>query len=590
MLFGITTSAILAGTLPGDHFRESVQLTASDDFQKPFESQILGVTGATPIETGLDSVPKGWSLPYNIDGNQPNRNPWDVAIHYPSVAGVKSGDTIEISGWVKCSQSVSVAIMFEENSGEYAKLATGSIPVGDTWKHFQFYGSADRDLIAGKGQLSFYWGYQPSKGTFSFAGMKAVDLGNVPLSQFKTNGPTYGDGKPADESWRAAAEARIEKYRKGGLTVEVVNRRGEPVKGATVAITELTHDFHFGTAVPAAMIVSNDDNAKKYRQILADNYNTVVFENDLKWNRLGPPDYSTVDPAVEWLKAHHFAIRGHNLVWGSKRNLPGGLWGKSDSEIRTILKDRITSAMTPMKGIVYIWDVVNEAVSEHDLWDRLGWEEFANMYKYAHAVDPTIELAYNDYNLTTDATAGSGHRAAAIQKVKYLQAHQAPVTNLGIQGHISLPLTQIPQVIKDFNELADLGLKMEVTEFDIGTFDDDIYARYLNDYLTAAFSTPQMQSFLMWGFWQGAHWRAKEGGAIYNTDWTARKPALVWHDLIYKTWWTDSTQTTDANGSVQTRGFGGKYRVTVSKGSSTKAVEVHILEQDDRRIKIQLGS
>ena len=43
------------------------------------------------------------------------------------------------------------------------------------------------------------------------------------------------------------------------------------------------HTFGCGTAVPASWINNNSSNGMIYKQKLLENFNHVVFENDLKW-------------------------------------------------------------------------------------------------------------------------------------------------------------------------------------------------------------------------------------------------------------------------------------------------------------------
>ena len=59
-------------------------------------------------------------------------------------------------------------------------------------------------------------------------------------------------GSEPDAAWRKAAEARIEKIRKGDLTVLVKDAAGKPVPGAEVAVRMKKHAFLWGTAVSAS--------------------------------------------------------------------------------------------------------------------------------------------------------------------------------------------------------------------------------------------------------------------------------------------------------------------------------------------------
>lgn len=62
------------------------------------------------------------------------------------------------------------------------------------------------------------------------------------------------------------------------------------------------------------------------------------------------------------------------------------------------------------------------------------------------------------------------------------------------------------RVLQVFDDFAELGLRMSITEYDAQGAAPDIAADYMRDILICAFSHPAMHNFLMWGFWDGAHW------------------------------------------------------------------------------------
>src|SRR5205085_4651014 len=71
---------------------------------------------------------------------------------------------------------------------------------------------------------------------------------------------------------------------------------------------------------------------------------------------------------------------------------------------------------------------------------------------------------------------------------------------------------------------------------------------------------PQFEDFLMWGFWERAHWLPD--GAMYRADWSSKPNALVWNELLFNEWWTNENGASDADGKFQARGFKGDYNVT----------------------------
>ncbi len=88
------------------------------------------------------------------------------------------------------------------------------------------------------------------------------------------------------------------------------------------------------------------------------------------------------------------------------------------------------------------------------------------------------------------------------------------------------------------------------------------------------FSHPAIKGFVIWGFWEGAHWLPS--AAMIRKDWSTKPNYAVWNDLIYKQWWTDETGTTAADGIYRTRGFLGDYDVTITTpaGTTTQSLTI----------------
>ncbi len=227
-----------------------------------------------------------------------------------------------------------------------------------------------------------------------------------------------------------------------------------------------------------------------------------------------------------------------------------------------------------MKGRLYLWDVVNEAGSNTQLWDEIGWEAFADCFRWARAADSNVELCYNDYGILRDDRA---YKEKVAKRIQYLLDHDAPVQVLGLQAHMGLPFTPIDRVLELMDEWAEFGLPLEITEFDIGCWDDKEHGQYVRDFMTAAFSHPKLQSFIMWGFWEGSHWRSKVGAAMFRRDWSKRPAQEAWEDLVFGDWWTNWDGATNAEGTANLRAFYGKHTVTVESGGRTATADIELL-------------
>ena len=142
-----------------------------------------------------------------------------------------------------------------------------------------------------------------------------------------------------------------------------------------------------------------------------------------------------------------------------------------------------------------------------------------------------------------------------------MQKDNLPLGGIGFQAHFGAGLTAPERVIEILDGFGQYGLPLHITEFDVDTLDAETQAAYTRDMLIASFSQPQVEAFVIWGWWEGDHW--KPSGAMLKKDWSPRANYASWRDLVYGDWWTEDSLTTDANGRVNLRGFKGDYDLTV---------------------------
>ncbi len=521
----------------------------------------------TRVVTSTAISAKGPALTLTAAGA--GESPWTNVAHKKTNGPIAAGDVVSFRAWMRSPNKAKIGIMFELASPPNTKyIASVVIPPPD-WKEYRFAGKVGAAHPTGEAQLALFMGY--GAGTVELADIRLENLGSVDLSKIPQTIDYYG-ASPNSPGWRKAALARIEKIRKGDLTVKVIGRNGKPVRGASVTLEQTRHAFKFGTAAPAARLVGTSPDDRIFQQKIRQLFNTVTFENDLKWSALENQNYLQVDQAIDWMKKAGIEVRGHNLVWGAERWLPAGLWAKSDAEVKALVERRVKETARRFAGKLYLWDVVNEAVTETQLWDRIGWQYFSDVFKWAREADPNVLLAYNDYNITEENEVGPGHKNRAKERLDLLVKNNAPFDVIGIQSHVAVPMTPMQRVLEILDEMAAYGKPLEITEYDLAVVDDEANGQHLADFLTACFSHPKVEAFIMWGFWQGAHWRADQGGAMFRMDWTARPAAKVWEDLTKKQWWTRAKGTTDARGSLKVRGFKGRYQVMVNGKAAGETV------------------
>jgi len=192
----------------------------------------------------------------------------------------------------------------------------------------------------------------------------------------------------------------------------------------------------------------------------------------------------------------------------------------------------------------------------------------------AREYDPWAKLYINDYGILSGGGNDRRHQDHYFDTIGRLIEWGAPLQAIGMQGHFGSALTSPAKIWQILDRFAVYGLPIHVTEFDIDIDDEEIQAAYTRDFLTAVFSHPSVTGFMMWGFWEGRHWRPR--GAMFRRDWSLKPNAQAFHDLVFGEWWTDVRGKTEAGGSFSTRGFLGDYEIEATAGERKAAARVNL--------------
>ena len=109
--------------------------------------------------------------------------------------------------------------VFEKNGPPHDKSVTFTFSVGTRWTKFYVPFSSRATYAAGEAKIAFRAGYDPQ--TIEFAGFQLLNYGRTAARADLPSTPLTYKGRETDAPWRAAAAERIEKLRKGDLTVAV---------------------------------------------------------------------------------------------------------------------------------------------------------------------------------------------------------------------------------------------------------------------------------------------------------------------------------------------------------------------------------
>ena len=360
-------------------------------------------------------------------------------------------------------------------------------------------------------------------------------------------------------------DAAIQKYRMGAILV-----RTRP--GATVKVTQLSHEFWFGTAISAAAFNDRLDPKvrEQYLSLLKENFNSAVHENALKWpnteRRQGQVSFADADRILDWCEANGIRMRGHCIFWNVDQHVQNWVKGLDDAALHQTLERRAKEVTGRYAGRISEYDVNNEMLHGHYYETRLGADILPQMFRWAHEGDPKARLFVNDYDILS-----GGNVAAYEHQIQQLLDAGAPVGGIGCQGHFGGQI-DVAKVKESLDRLARFGLPISVTEFDMDTDNEQEKARMLRELYTTCFAHPAVDGILMWGFWEGAHWRPK--AALWKRDFSPTPSADAYRDLVFNRWWTRFEGRAGADGVCRVPVFLGRHRVE----AGGKSVEVDVLK------------
>lgn len=217
------------------------------------------------------------------------------------------------------------------------------------------------------------------------------------------------------------AEENIEKFRKGDVEIQFLDRSGKPLRDVKVEIIQQSHDFLFGCIIFDLIRNENTYREELFKQRFKKIFNLAVFP--FYWpgyeNTQGMPGWEDMIPTIEWCKANGITTKGHPLVWACSSGTPQWLRKYSIDETEELLKVRVKNIVSGFDDKIELWDVVNEPVNVKTWRNKIknmdepndwGVEDpiievadyVENAIKWAHQANPEATLLINEYRTIAD--------------------------------------------------------------------------------------------------------------------------------------------------------------------------------------------
>ncbi|MFK7932204.1 MAG: endo-1,4-beta-xylanase [Saprospiraceae bacterium] len=524
-----------------------------------------------------------------INVNQGVNDPWAAGWSLRNGTSLAAGEMVLTTFYLRSLNGSGEVNFFLEDAGDFSKEAYLSIRVTEEWQRYFIPIQLVRSYSMNSLVCGFHLALQAQE--LELGGFTTINFGNTVAFQDLPNesGNQFYGGYELDAPWRATAAERIAQLRKADLTIQTTNTAGENVTDVPVKVQMLEHEFSFGTAIKGNLIAGNSDYNIIYENKLTNldgnghGFNTVVFENDLKWPAWEDEWFvnkSELSNALSWITDNNLRARGHTLVWPGAENLPNDINQNIDDidYIKNRVNEHIENILTypKMQEVLQDWDVLNEVVTKTTRANRFqqetdyetGRELYVEIFNQARNIAPEAGLFINDYiTLSVNNTAGDLQYDQLKQFIGELVAAGAPIDGIGFQGHIGGAPNDITSVLTTLDDFYDAyGLRAKITEFDLPSFvNEELGAQYMRDFMTAIFSHPSIDAFLFWNFWDGATWQ-NGGTNLYRQDWSETPAHATFVDLLFNEWWTNTELVSDASGTARENVFKGRYEISYQCG------------------------
>lgn len=273
--------------------------------------------------------------------------------------------------------------------------------------------------------------------------------------------------------------------------------------------------FKIGVGLNGSSVETATVRSAAMSEIIKYHFNSTTYSNLMKpvylldqegsinnynsGNEAPAVNFASAIDGLEFCKENNIQMRGHVLVWHNQ--VPEWFFKEGyqsegefvDKEtmlgrLESYIKQVLTFTKEQYPGVIYCWDVVNEAVensagayenesgfnirtkydgTRDNLWYKVvGVDYVEKSFEYARKyADSDVKLFYNDYNTFQTVKTLKIYQLASYLKEKGL------IDGIGMQGYMSLTYPGIAGGNDSFmnavSKFAELGLEIHITELTI---------------------------------------------------------------------------------------------------------------------------
>lgn len=342
--------------------------------------------------------------------------------------------------------------------------------------------------------------------------------------------PAAGDGMAASENGTPGAEDAPAEPTSADAALTPTDAAPTPTEEAVldIALKDACADyFLLGVGINGSTLDNLTTYDPEYMALVKKHFNSVTMSNLMKScyilrqdeskrsaDKSPALDYTSIDDTLQWCMDNGVKMRGHTLVWHTQ--VPawffregyeddGDLVDKETMLFRmeSYIRQLMEHVQDNYPGVVYCWDVVNEAVDpyegdpdsffscrmkngeEANLWyDTIGPEyvEYAFRFARKYAAEG-VKLFYNDFN--TYETAKREYIYLLCKDLK----EKGLIDGIGMQGYWGVDYPDITAITATITYFSRLNLEIQITELSVGVDEETEEAfeaqakRYMNIFL-----------------------------------------------------------------------------------------------------------
>lgn len=307
-------------------------------------------------------------------------------------------------------------------------------------------------------------------------------------------------------------------------------------------------EFDFGTAAPQGVFRD-----LKWIRLIKEQFSILTPENEMKPDSVLDVSaskklvaetgdetavavrFDAAKALLRFAQSNGLKVHGHVLVWHSQTPetfFHAGYDSKEPLVTRETMLGRLENYIKGVfeyldenyPGVVVSWDVLNEAIDDgtgnlrNSNWKKVIGEDYPNLaYAFARKYAPEGTLLYyNDYN-----TAMAGKLKGIVNLLNSL-IPEGNIDGYGFQMHHSVSFPTITQIKTAVDTIANLGIRLRVSELDVGIDKntEDAYKRqaqyYANVMKILIGHSDQFEAVQVWGITDTMSWRSKDYPLLFD--------------------------------------------------------------------------